>query len=353
MTAAPFTAQTETADAAFALIADKEYVMPGGEVTVTVRLTEGAISSGEFYVDYDKSVFSTNPSTDVIGPGISDMSVSAANIGNDGVRCNLAFTYPYYHRQDATTDIFTVKLTIHEEAVMGSEYEIALRAESLTCAKSNSDPTIELIDASFEPATVKVIVGDESAIGECTWELDGTVLTIKGEGAMKDFASASEVPWPTSITEVIIEEGVTNIGANAFLNCASLISATIPKSVTDIGYRAFFFCSNLATITLPDGVTNIGEDAFRACASLTSVTIPDSVTSIGMWAFSYCISLTSVTLGDSGIKIGNSAFYDCTDLTDVWCQGYESNKSKIEIASGNECLTSATWYYYKEGYSDD
>ena len=47
-----------------------------------------------------------------------------------------------------------------------------------------------------------------------------------------------------------------------------------------------------ADVIIPDGVTEIGDYAFFCCSSLTSVTIPNSVTEIGENAFSECESLT-------------------------------------------------------------
>ena len=155
-----------------------------------------------------------------------------------------------------------------------------------------------------------------------TWKLyaDGT-LNISGKGAMKDYNS-DDNPSPASqkkdsVKKVVIEDGVTSIGATAFYCCNSLTSITIPDSVTSIGDSAFSGCWDLTSITIPDSVTTIGESAFYGCSSLTSITIPDGVTSIGYGAFSSCRSLTSITIPDSVTSIGNSSFSNCWYLTSI------------------------------------
>lgn len=120
------------------------------------------------------------------------------------------------------------------------------------------------------------------------------------------------------ITDVVIPDGVTKIGASAFKDCSGLINVTIPDSVTYIGWRAFGNCDGITSITIPDSVKTIGNEAFWGCAGLTSVTIGNSVTSIGDWAFYYCGSLTSITIGNSITTIGSDAFRGCSDLTDVY-----------------------------------
>ena len=201
---------------------------------------------------------------------------------------------------------------------------------------------------------------NESKIGSywvednLTWKLDADgTLTISGTGAMKDY-DYNNNPSPAnqkkgSVKKVVIEDGVTSIGKDAFKNCSnlksitildsvtsigdfafsdcsSLTSITIPDSVTSIGDFAFSGCSSLTSITIldsvtsitiPDSVTSIGDFAFSGCSSLTSITIPDSVTSIGESAFSYCRSLTSITIPDRVTSIGNLAFYDCSGLTSI------------------------------------
>lgn len=91
--------------------------------------------------------------------------------------------------------------------------------------------------------------------------------------------------------------------------------------VTQIGNYAFYDCSSLTSVVIPEGVATIGSNAFMKCSVLTSVVIPESVTSIGGNAFRGCSALTEVIIPEGVTEIGNSAFYDCSSLTKVWFEG--------------------------------
>ncbi len=163
---------------------------------------------------------------------------------------------------------------------------------------------------------VSVAAATSGTTGDCTWTLDGTHLTISGNGDMEYYEWGCG-PWGSSITSVTIEYGVTSIGNEAFYNCRNLTSVTIPNSVTSIAGGAFFRCSSLTEVIIPDSVRDIGYQAFSSCSSLTSVSIGDGVTSIEEQAFAYCSSLTSVTIPAGVTYIGEWAFRYCSSLSSI------------------------------------
>lgn len=151
------------------------------------------------------------------------------------------------------------------------------------------------------------------------WWWDGNdVITISGSGPMWDNAYLQWVKNRDYIKGVVIEEGVTAVGSNAFDLCYNLTSVTLPESITSIGYRAFAGCHALTTVTLPEqGLECIGQEAFHNCAALTSFAFPDTLTEIGTDAFRGCASLTKVELPGSLTSLGDFAFLGCKRVTSV------------------------------------
>ena len=156
--------------------------------------------------------------------------------------------------------------------------------------------------------------------GDCFWTLNGSELTVTGNGKMDDYSCYDEQPWlydysQPFITKVTIDNGVKNIGVNTFRFNETLSYVSIPSSVRSIGNNAFYGCTSLEQITIPSGVTSIGEDAF-SWSGLTSITIPSSVKNIGNCAFKNTM-LSSVTIKSGVERIGDEAFSDCDNLTSV------------------------------------
>lgn len=115
---------------------------------------------------------------------------------------------------------------------------------------------------------------------------------------------------------VIIPDGITVIGDEAFLNCNNLTSVVIPDSVTHIGNWSFAKCRNLLSVTIPDSITTIGDCAFSECTNLSELTLPDSVTSIGDLAF-ICTNIASIALPSEIDQFGQYLFQDCKALASV------------------------------------
>ena len=172
----------------------------------------------------------------------------------------------------------------------------------------------------------------------------------------------------TSLTEVNISNTVTSIGREAFSHCTALKKINIPNSVTSLGACAFSHCSSLAEVNIPDGLETIDKDVFCECSSLAHIDIPNSVTSIGEFAFSGC-SLTEVIIPDGVTFIGQCAFGWCDNLKYVkigkgvtviedgaFFNDYTNKKIEIEIAAETHVtLLDAMVFYYGqyEPYSSD
>ncbi|MCR5010121.1 MAG: leucine-rich repeat domain-containing protein [Clostridia bacterium] len=146
---------------------------------------------------------------------------------------------------------------------------------------------------------------------------DVTLTTLhltRGTGVMPDYdISVYSTPWynsKSSLTTIIFDEGITNIGDNAFSRCTELSSVSIPDSVVSIGTWAFSSCASLTSISIPEDIISIGNQAFWACTSLTSVVIPEKIETIGAGAFGDCCGLTYIEYNaKSAVFInGNGAF---------------------------------------------
>ncbi|MCR4644396.1 MAG: leucine-rich repeat domain-containing protein [Oscillospiraceae bacterium] len=93
-----------------------------------------------------------------------------------------------------------------------------------------------------------------------------------------------------------------------------------------------FYNGSGGAAVVPDGVTEIGACAFLNCKALTSVTIPESVASIGKWAFDGCTGLTAVTVRrivlqqDDFARIREKAGVGLTDVIDLLVSYNYTNK---------------------------
>ena len=159
--------------------------------------------------------------------------------------------------------------------------------------------------------------------------------TLNGGGSI--FAKYAPGAIDTTVKNVIIPEGVTNIGKAAFAGCRALTDVVIPRKTTTIGEQAFFQCYGLTNLYMHNGVLYIESEAFANCTGLTDFTMPESVISIGQHAFYNCRCLTEVTIPKSVTDISWGAFKDCTNLTDIYVNNIKSEVTYdwVFSSSGN------------------
>lgn len=87
------------------------------------------------------------------------------------------------------------------------------------------------------------------------------------------------------LKEVVLPEGLEEIGRRAFNSCRSLKRINFPSTLTAIGPFAFGHCTSLREVDLSK-VTTIGTSAFGGCRALERINIPSTVTTvIGAAAF--------------------------------------------------------------------
>ncbi len=120
------------------------------------------------------------------------------------------------------------------------------------------------------------------------------------------------------VTDLIIPQGVTDIGRLAFYAYGGLLTVTLPESVLSIGDHAFGQCKNLISVEIPSSVISVGNGAFKGCEALTGIDLPEGVVSVGEEAFYGCSTLKSVTVPRSLASIGKGTFNFCNQLTSVY-----------------------------------
>ncbi len=163
------------------------------------------------------------------------------------------------------------------------------------------------------------------------------------------------------LKELIVADGVAEIGSYAFYNLANLEKVTIKGDVVLKDY-AFANCANLKTVVFEGKNITVGASAFAGCPNLadiqfvadvelntgvnafnetawfsqyptdfiiagttlvayvgndSDVTIPLSIQKIGNGAFKGNATLKSITVTKNISSIGDEAFMNCSALTDV------------------------------------
>jgi uncharacterized repeat protein (TIGR02543 family) len=156
----------------------------------------------------------------------------------------------------------------------------------------------------------------ERIMRKCTALLTAGALTLSGLYLSPAHATAVEYSCTTGTTTgpaptYTVTTGVVSAGAD----CVGAV--IIPEGVSAIGVEAFRGATGLTSITLPAGMTSIGDSAFYLATSLNNVSIPSTVTSIGSLAFYEARELTSIIIPSGVTSIESLTFYGAAKLSSV------------------------------------
>ena len=311
--------------------------------------------------------------------GMNRVSVTAGTETRLGFVPAATGDYSFHTLQgDTYGKLYDASMTLlAEDDDSGNEYNFHLGAR-LTAGKQYY---IGISDTISETVTV-VIAKAEAKSGKCganaTWSYRNGVLTIAGTGPMYGYDEAllsSKLPWflqTPFIREIVIENGVTTIGPNAFSETKALTTLSLPSTLKTIGSYAFFE-SGVANVTLPANLTGIGDYAFaygeldsiripastktfgayvfegtpwllrqdgfvvqngtllRYLGQSSEVAVPNTVAEIAGGAFNFCDGIRELTVPVSVVTIGKEAFANCIGLEKLTIH------AKLRVIPGKLC----------------
>lgn len=244
---------------------------------------------------------------------------------------------------------------------------VLLIAAAIPCVSAGEDVTAdglryELADGKV---TVTGYVGDETKL-VIPEKIENTAVTRIYDCAFEgcDF-----------IEEVVISEGVEEIGYEAFRDCSALAKIELPTTLVSVGREAFLgtayerngdnwqdgvlYIGNVLVMSESDALsaecavkadtTVLASQSFIFCHGVSKITLPEGVEYIGEDAFKDCDALESIVIPKSVTEIGSSAFEGCSALKSVYYSGTTEDWSKIAIGDYNDVLSGVSMYYTNTG----
>lgn len=158
------------------------------------------------------------------------------------------------------------------------------------------------------PVIARIFTADDDSFAERPIAIDlSDCAFVAGEKNPLEFYG-----WkPTEIYGDVTLSAM--IPRDVFTNAANLSEIVLPESLTEIGASAFAGCKNLKTIRIPRLVETIGSKAFYGCSSLKEIEISDdsNLNSVGNQAFTTGSLLSNLTIPAGAINISSETFLGC------------------------------------------
>ncbi len=215
-----------------------------------------------------------------ISPNDKVLTLAAGDTGSGSVIVSAKITgVPTY----AGTYTATVTFNAEIKEVIQTDY---------TAEEIENDPHLFGIGVT-KPEYVVAHFNDDYSSAVITKNGDDSDGRMKGFEARKSPFSLNK----ETLSTVIVKEGVTYIGTNAFYECSNLSKVHLPDGLQAIYRNAFHSCKSLDNIYLSDDITWINDYAFYSCESLTHVKLPSNLKRIESGTFSNCTKLNTVEIG--------------------------------------------------------
>ncbi|MBR1456543.1 MAG: leucine-rich repeat protein [Oscillospiraceae bacterium] len=204
--------------------------------------------------------------------------------------------------------------------------------------------TVHCLDAAGENSVAFIKAGRCYSTGEVLWYWEyGNILHFCGNGTVPSDSSLIS-PWNSSeVTQIVFEEGITEIAASACTMSSKIQSVSFPSTLVSIGSRAF--TSNvLKAVVIPEGVTQIEAQAFLACIKLEQIKLPTTIQIIG----SNAIPVTATIEYSGKISQWISVDYNKNENIKVQCFDLAGQET-ITFYTCGKTDTGIYWYKDKEG----
>ena len=207
---------------------------------------------------------------------------------------SLADAYVYHAEGDENSNADAQTLLTSLNTLLSSAPTYQNLVNSMLLNKSNYGNNVrenQTNDRELKIDSYSFISGNCGQTGtdgsDVTWSYDASskTLTISGTGAMMYYGLTNDYlhstsPWShfdDELEHVVIENGVTSVGAYAFAMCGHLTSVSLPASVFQID-QAAFYNSNLVRIDIPRIETvSLAQYAFDFCPEGLSIVVPSTL----------------------------------------------------------------------------
>ena len=245
---------------------------------------------------------------EVVEPfGVNDIPSTVENIATDGEYKDLVDGYKAQAEQaQATAETEKARADAATERAEIAEGQVETATAEATTAKA---------EAQAEKARADLA---EEQVGDLTEQLEEIEAEVVSEKARADEADKRAVTAEgnfvgmidKTITEVVIPEGVKEIGARAFADCNKLNKVVFNEGLIYIRNMAFENTA-LTEVIFPSTLKRIENYSFRFIHSLTKVIVNHGATLIGFTAFAGLhdySKLSTLYLPNSLNVIQNDAF---------------------------------------------